>query len=630
MTQSPRSHAVLPRRFNGILRLRPMAAVAATLVLISVTAVAGPGVVTVPVLWTAGGLSAGTFSAGQAARMASDASGNVAIVSGPSDGSLLAITSYTADGVLRWQRKLSPSQGTFIGDWVEAASDGDFVVVAHNATASGNPIALTLVRYDADGILLWRVDLARILPSVGRLVVDAAGDAYLAFNSVGDGQDIELHKYSSSGVLLWSKVIATGAFANEVASSLALSPDGTDVVLTGSIVGGASWITAAYDTATGTRRWLVAAAEGIAARDVVVDDARVYVAGQGNVGITGFLRVVAYDRATGARLWRTDKKPADASNAAALRMDRAPDGSLVVTGQASRGFLDWYTVALETSGALRWEAVRDGGLNTDEIPRGVLVMANGTTVVTGPGGPNLPGGFIQGVTAGYSPDGTLLWEAFSRLATVWATALPNGEDVCATGGYDALVTCWRVSDVVSNQPPTGVMTATPSSGTAPLTVSFDGSLSADPDGTVSSWEWSFGDGTSGTGPAITHLYSTPGTFTASLTVTDDGGASSTTTGSIVVNPLLPPAPSGLTATSLKRFSIGLKWTNGSTGQTSVLIERCKGSGCTNFSQVAAAAGSATTFIDAGLSAGTYRYRVRAYTPLGYSPYSNIASARVKR
>ena len=630
MKQSRRSPAVLPRRLRGILRLRPLAAVAATLMLLGVTAVAGPGVVTVPVLWTAGGLSAGTFSAGQAARMASDASGNVAIVSGPSDGSLLAVTSYTPDGVLRWQRQLSPSQGRLIGDWVVAAPDGDFVAVGHNVTSSGSPIALTLVRYDTDGTLLWRKDLAGTLPSVGRLVVDAAGDAYLAFNSVGDGQDIQLHKYNASGVLLWAKAIATGAFANDIATSLALSPDGTDVVLTGSIVGGATWITAAYDTATGTRRWLVTAPEGIATRDVVMDDARVYVAGQGNVAITGFLSVVAYDRATGARLWRTDKKPADATNAAALRMDRAPDGSLVVAGQASRGFLDWYTVAFETTGALRWEAVRDGGLNTDEIPRGVLVMADGTTVVTGPGGPNLPGGFIPGVTAGYSPNGTLLWEGFSRLATVWATALPNGEDVCATGGYDALITCWRVSGVVSNQPPTAVMTATPSSGTAPLTVSFDGSLSTDPDGTVSSWDWSFGDGTSGTGPAITHLYSTPGTFKASLTVTDDGGASSTTTFSIVVNPLVPPAPSALTATTLRRFSIRLKWTNGSTGQTSVLIERCKGSGCTNFSQVAAAVGSATTFTDNGLSAGTYRYRVRAHAPLGYSPYSNIASAQARR
>ena len=72
----------------------------------------------------------------------------------------------------------------------------------------------------------------------------------------------------------------------------------------------------------------------------------------------------------------------------------------------------------------------------------MLVLADGTTVVTGRGGPNLPGGYIQGVTAGYSLNGTLLWQAFSALETVWATGLPNG-DVCATGGYDAFITCWR-------------------------------------------------------------------------------------------------------------------------------------------------------------------------------------------
>jgi PKD domain. len=121
------------------------------------------------------------------------------------------------------------------------------------------------------------------------------------------------------------------------------------------------------------------------------------------------------------------------------------------------------------------------------------------------------------------------------MATVWVTALPNG-DVCATGGYDALITCWRVSGGVSNQPPTAVMSVTPSTGTAPLAVTFDGSGSTDPDGTVSSWAWSFGDGSSGTGATTTHSYSTPATYTASLTVTDNGGASNTTTRSIIVNP----------------------------------------------------------------------------------------------
>jgi PKD repeat protein len=95
------------------------------------------------------------------------------------------------------------------------------------------------------------------------------------------------------------------------------------------------------------------------------------------------------------------------------------------------------------------------------------------------------------VTAGYSRNGTLLWEAFSRMATVWATALPNG-DVCVTGGYDAFITCFRVSGVVK-----AIMTAAPSTGVAPLLVSFDGSRSTTPNGTITSWAWSFGMGPSG-------------------------------------------------------------------------------------------------------------------------------------
>ncbi len=167
---------------------------------------------------------------------------------------------------------------------------------------------------------------------------------------------------------------------------------------------------------------------------------------------------------------------------------------------------------MKTNGTVRWEALRDGGLNTDEIPAAVFVLADGTTVVSGTGGPVtrdiLGNSYMQGVTAGYSSNGTLLWEGFSKLPTVWATALPNG-DVCATGGYDALITCWRPSGGVPlNQPPIAVMSANPLSGTAPLTVTFNGSGSTDPDGSVTSWLWSFGDGTSATGAVVTHTYTT--------------------------------------------------------------------------------------------------------------------------
>ena len=557
--------------------------------------------------------------------------GNVAIVSGPALNSQdLAVTSYTQDGTFRWRSTVTPNIGRFLGDWIAASPEGAFVAVGHNVTSTGNPISITLVRYSFDGTLLWRRDIAGTSPSVGRLLVDAAGSAYLAFNSIGDGQDIRLQKYDASGILQWSQVISTGTFANDVATSAALSPNGADVVLTGNIVGGATWIVAAFNAVTGARRWLVVSPEGLTTRDVVVDASRVFVTGQsftgaGTPALRYWLTVVAYDRATGARLWRRDLKPADAADAAGLRMALAPDGGVIATGQTNRGFLDWYTVALEPTGALRWEAVRDGGLNTDEIPAAVFTLADGTTVVTGKGGPNLPGGFIPGVTVGYGPDGTLLWQAFARMATVWGNVLPNG-NVCATGGYDALITCWRPV-ATGNQPPTAAMSATPRSGPGPLTVTFDGSASSDADGTIVAWSWAFGDGQFSVGARTAHMYSGPATYTASLTVTDNGGASNTTTTTIAVTGAIPQAPAALTAAASGRKSIALRWTNGTIAQTAVEIERCTGSGCTNFARVASVAGTATTFTDRLLALRTtYTYRVRAVNGAGTSSYSNTASA----
>ena len=64
-------------------------------------------------------------------------------------------------------------------------------------------------------------------------------------------------------------------------------------------------------------------------------------------------------------------------------------------------------------------------------------------------------------------------------------------------------------------------------------VTFDGTNSEDPDGTINSYSWDFGDGETATGAIVTHTFSNPSqatkTFTVTLTVTDDKGATSQTT-----------------------------------------------------------------------------------------------------
>ena len=53
-------------------------------------------------------------------------------------------------GSFRWRSTVSPSLGTFVGDWVVAAPNGDFVVIGHNQDSHGRPIASTMVRYASE------------------------------------------------------------------------------------------------------------------------------------------------------------------------------------------------------------------------------------------------------------------------------------------------------------------------------------------------------------------------------------------------------------------------------------------------------------------------------------------------
>jgi PKD repeat protein len=91
----------------------------------------------------------------------------------------------------------------------------------------------------------------------------------------------------------------------------------------------------------------------------------------------------------------------------------------------------------------------------------------------------------------------------------------------------------------TNVQPIARVTALPTAGPAPLLVSFSGIGSSDPDGSIISYSWNFGDGTSATGQVVQKTYTIFGTYTATLTVTDNRGATRTASETIVVD---PPAP----------------------------------------------------------------------------------------
>jgi len=96
-----------------------------------------------------------------------------------------------------------------------------------------------------------------------------------------------------------------------------------------------------------------------------------------------------------------------------------------------------------------------------------------------------------------------------------------------------------------NRAPTASFSCSTTNGESPLAVSFDASDSSDPDGSITSFIWHYGDGATGNGKLSSHTYSTTTAklFSAKLTVTDDGGAQSSVTHTISVTIAYSPPPS---------------------------------------------------------------------------------------
>jgi len=105
----------------------------------------------------------------------------------------------------------------------------------------------------------------------------------------------------------------------------------------------------------------------------------------------------------------------------------------------------------------------------------------------------------------YADDGTY---------TVTLTITDNDD---ATGSANATKT-------VLNRSPVALFTESAETVDTGEVITFNATQSYDPDGSIVSYFWNFGDGTNVTGVTTTHSYADDGTYTVTLTVTDDDGA----------------------------------------------------------------------------------------------------------
>lgn len=179
-----------------------------------------------------------------------------------------------------------------------------------------------------------------------------------------------------------------------------------------------------------------------------------------------------------------------------------------------------------------------------------------------------------------------------------------------------------------NQAPTAAFT----SSVDGLTASLDGSGSADSDGKIASYAWSFGDGSTGTGATVSNAYGGTGRYSVKLTVTDDDGESTSVTKSVVVaSGAIAADAFDRTVTRWGTADTGGTWsysgstftTNGSTGSIRLASAAAGATAWLPVSQrdvnvvadvrvdkLATGAGTYTTFITRRIGTSDYRLTFR--------------------
>lgn len=180
-------------------------------------------------------------------------------------------------------------------------------------------------------------------------------------------------------------------------------------------------------------------------------------------------------------------------------------------------------------------------------------------------------------SASSDPDGTIQSFAWSFGDGGEATGATASHTYSTAGTYTVTLTVTddrggvaeKTAEVTVAEQPNQAPVAAFTTMTTDLGLAVDASGSSDPDGTVNSFAWTFGDGGNATGVTASHTYAAAGTYTVTLTVTDDDGATNQTTQQVTVTD--PPAVATVAADAFERTVAAGSWGSADVGGAWALV-----------------------------------------------------------
>ena len=188
--------------------------------------------------------------------------------------------------------------------------------------------------------------------------------------------------------------------------------------------------------------------------------------------------------------------------------------------------------------------VTDSDNQTGSVSHSVTISDESPTAsFTAPTG-GVAGSPVSFSGSGSDPDGTIVSYAWA-FGDGGTSTQQNPSHTYAAGGTYPVTLTVTDSDgqtghvthqvfVAQDESPTAAFSFSPASALEGSSISFDASGSSDPDGTIQTYTWSFGDSSFGTGLTVSHPFATAGSYLVTLTVTDSSGQSATTTHTVTI------------------------------------------------------------------------------------------------